>query len=462
MSSRSSKNIKQDVHNLDHLYCHKAENSAYIKSSPSSDLISIIKENKQLKSMLLLHLDLIQEQSDQLLTKEKQISSLRQENESLKLKIERMERRMHIKQSRSILHHLPTVDGKAKNNGAPKPHFRIDLSAPAAKCDNGLDEVKPNAVGLATEKALEANGMPIGKIVLNNAGNIENITSVVQQVPEIKVESNDEGQKGVLKAEEPPPMQPMSPEGTADADKGSDEGSGKRRLSETSAVSAEQGKKALKLMSMTTNKQYVTRDWELVELEEDVTQLIEKRGDLEINLEVPSWRIVEGDAEEPSERPPEVLAEGEIREEAYMKRHLKFEIDERRRKKWDVQRIREQRTIERLKKRHYKLEVTAAGEEKSSNCLPSFYPSPSSIRFIQITEELPVQAFGEHVPDVTPAEFALPWAHTPDGAHVVLGGPQEADKWPVSTMFVRRASGQKVHHKTPRKMASKAAAGGKR
>uniref|UniRef100_A0A1B0CQ62 PEHE domain-containing protein n=1 Tax=Lutzomyia longipalpis TaxID=7200 RepID=A0A1B0CQ62_LUTLO len=488
MSSRSCK--KQDV-NLDHLY-YKAESNAYIKSSStSSDLITIIKENKQLKSMLLLHLDLIQEQSDQLLTKEKQISNLRQENESLKLKIERMERRMHMKQTRSILHHLPTVETKVKNNGmTPKPHFRMDLALPgnAAKCDNGMEDVKPD-VGVmlqrtqvdVQEKAVEPNGVPIGKIVLNNAGNIENIQPAEKALKEIKLEIVDErppdspevSNPPVEHAEEMPQEQMEEKQQVVDVvpsmDVGGqfeveveDEGAKKRRLSEQLAAPSEKAaKKAPKLATMTTSKQYVTRDWELLELEEELMQIIEKRGDIEINLEVPSWRIVDDD------EPPEMIFETfeeEIREEAYMKRHLKFEIDERRRKKWDVQRIREQRTIERLKKRHYKLDAATAGEDKGAACPASFYPSPDTIRFIQITDELPVQAFGEQIPTVPPAEFRLPWEGTSGdgGSHAVLIAPQEPEKCVASTMFVKRMSGQKMHHKTPRKNAQKAAAGSKR
>lgn len=418
---------------MDHLYCHKAENSAYIKNSTNSDLISIIKENKQLKFMLLLHLDLIQEQSDQLVTKEKQISTLRQENESLKLKIERMERRMHLKQSRSILHTLPPVDVKTKNNGAsPKPHFRMDLEP---KCDT-MEDIKPDLAivnqrslaDIMAEKPPEVNGLPIGKIVLNNAGNIENITPAATQMPEIKVEAIEEHSECPVEVQPPPPVPEQPIPGPSDGilEAAELEKKPKRRLSEVSTK--DQGKKAPKLTSMSTSKQYVTRDWELMDLEEELVQVIEKRGDSEINLEVPSWRIVEAEEEDDGqEKQAETVSEEEIREETYMKRHLKFEIDERRRKKWDVQRIREQRTIERLRKRHCKSDAVAGAEEKASTCPSSFYPSPNTIRFIHITDELPVQAFGELIPSVAPLEFCLPWMTSHESPHVVLGGPQEAN-----------------------------------
>lgn len=38
-------------------------------------------------------------------------------------------------------------------------------------------------------------------------------------------------------------------------------------------------------------------------------------------------------------------------DDAYAKRHLKYELDEKKRKKWDLQRMKEQRHMERLRAR---------------------------------------------------------------------------------------------------------------
>lgn len=98
-------------YNLDHLYCHPSDKktqqqqpsdavSPFHKGTaataptggapppPSNtDMGAVLKEIKQLKAMLLLHLDLIQEQSDQLASKDKLVLSLRKENETLRLKV---------------------------------------------------------------------------------------------------------------------------------------------------------------------------------------------------------------------------------------------------------------------------------------------------------------------------------------------------------------------------------------
>ena len=112
---------------------------------------------------------------------------------------------------------------------------------------------------------------------------------------------------------------------------------------------------------MVTQKQYVSGSWK----DDAVTAEIEKLLSNEAaELEIPSWTVIEDDGDDPAggcdppgggEEEPSVSASEPSREnisdEAYAKRHTKLEIDERRRKKWDVQRIREQKHIERLKKR---------------------------------------------------------------------------------------------------------------
>jgi male-specific lethal 1 len=40
-----------------------------------------------------------------------------------------------------------------------------------------------------------------------------------------------------------------------------------------------------------------------------------------------------------------------IEDETMLRRHLKFELDEKKRKRWDIQRMREQRHIEKLRAR---------------------------------------------------------------------------------------------------------------
>lgn len=157
-----------------------------------------------------------------------------------------------------------------------------------------------------------------------------------------------------------------------------------------------------------TKKPYKTREWQLDEIEFETKQQITDepcKADDEVDLELPKWR-----AWEPSScRDVPGLREYEdLSDEAFSRRHARFLLDERKRKKWDVQRIREQRTIERLKRRHCKDELN---EQTTGNEIVSFFPSVDQLRTIQITDDLPVSAFGEMIPLIPAIEFTLPW-HT--------------------------------------------------
>ncbi|XP_044729150.1 male-specific lethal 1-like 1 isoform X2 [Chrysoperla carnea] len=121
------------------------------------------------------------------------------------------------------------------------------------------------------------------------------------------------------------------------------------------------------------------------------------------NLEVPSWRIkvftscysMEGTEN--------------LDDDVFNKRHLRLENDERRRKRWDVQRIREQRHIEKLKQRQERVGSGGRTDDHISEPPNSLWPSLDDIKYIEITEHLPVTAFGVPIAQFTPSEFSLPW-----------------------------------------------------
>lgn len=159
---------------------------------------------------------------------------------------------------------------------------------------------------------------------------------------------------------------------------------------------------------MTTTELYHTREWQMDEIEVLVNKQISDCGeDLnvdEINLETPRWCIREtsngafsGDGME------------DLSDDVFIKRHARLEHAEKKRKKWDVQRIREIRNIERLKRRHCKNEID--NNEQTAESMTSFYPSPENVKYVQVAAELPVVAFGEFITASTGAEFSLPWDH---------------------------------------------------
>lgn len=124
----------------------------------------------------------------------------------------------------------------------------------------------------------------------------------------------------------------------------------------------------------------------------------------EINLEIPRWCIRETSNGSYSTDGMEDLSD-----DVFIKRHARLEHAEKKRKKWDVQRIREIRNIERLKRRHCKNEIES--NEQTVDGITSFYPSPENVKFVQVADELPVVAFGEPIHVPTSTEFSLPWDH---------------------------------------------------
>lgn len=160
---------------------------------------------------------------------------------------------------------------------------------------------------------------------------------------------------------------------------------------------------------MTTTELYHTREWQMDEIELLVNRQISDCGEEgmngdEINLEIPRWCIREtGNGAYSSE------GMEDLSDDAFIKRHARLEQAEKKRKKWDVQRIREIRNIERLKRRHCKPE--AESNEQTVDGMTSFYPSPENVKYVQVADELPVVAFGEPIHVPPSAEFSLPWEH---------------------------------------------------
>ncbi|XP_028931321.1 male-specific lethal 1 homolog isoform X2 [Ornithorhynchus anatinus] len=119
-------------------------------------------------------------------------------------------------------------------------------------------------------------------------------------------------------------------------------------------------------------------------------------------LAVPSWR--DHSVEPLRETNPSEVLEN-LDDSVFSKRHAKLELDEKRRKRWDIQRIREQRILQRLQLRMYKKK----GIQESEPEVTSFFPEPDDVESLLITPFLPVVAFGRPLPKLTPQNFELPW-----------------------------------------------------
>ncbi|KAK8772418.1 hypothetical protein V5799_024338 [Amblyomma americanum] len=116
-------------------------------------------------------------------------------------------------------------------------------------------------------------------------------------------------------------------------------------------------------------------------------------------IEVPTWRV--------RTVATAYTMEGteDLDDEVFLKRHEKPERDERRRKKWDMQRMREEQQMERLRRK----QLRSQPEERPPACPRSFCGHLRNVHRIEVVEALPVVAFGQPLPDLEPEEFSVPW-----------------------------------------------------
>ena len=536
-------NRKSGNYHLDHLYCHTTNDNQYIRANSGNDMMSLFKENKQLKAMLLLHLDLIQEQCDQLNSKDKQLLSLKKDNENLRSEINRLvadqqkyksNSQPPVIVSQTVVPYKPTTDkpqlqttqntlseinakcdilkkvslklygnctlklnklseqvdntDHKKQQQQQQQHHRSVMSVvpitvtatsqqpqqqttnkqsniiklgPSVQSQNQPVAVKTqftpkfngtvanqnnikivNSVSNdgATNIIGECNGKYISKIILQRVQTSDGDVELEQLV--IKNDNSDEyvgDSKDILvipherpcsnavkhennlqqklvqtsqgvKVEEEDEIKPLilnelDEKYVEPADIANNHGDDEDAEMYTESITSVK-RRGFK----TTPMHYLSREWQMDELEAEVNKqiadMVEEKGTLDeqINLEIPRWVIkdvhglysIEGTED--------------MSDEIFLKRHSRFEHDEKKRKKWDVQRIREQRTIERLKRRHCKDELI---NQKNQEEPISFYPVSEDIKFVQITENLPVQAFGEIIPQIFMQDFLPPWMNRP-------------------------------------------------
>ncbi|CAK1588800.1 unnamed protein product [Parnassius mnemosyne] len=117
-------------------------------------------------------------------------------------------------------------------------------------------------------------------------------------------------------------------------------------------------------------------------------------------VEVPRWR------EKPYTSCYTMEGTENVDDRVFEKRHQKLEAEERRQLRWHMRRVREQRHVERLRQRQ-----RASWAQRPA--VFSVWPRPhADARYIEITDTLPVMAFGEPMPDLPCKDFMLPWVRT--------------------------------------------------
>ena len=128
--------------------------------------------------------------------------------------------------------------------------------------------------------------------------------------------------------------------------------------------------------------------------------------------EVPRWRETSVAPLSPL-RGSSRLTDEDMGEETLAKRHDKPEALEKRRKRWDLQVLRQQRQVERLRAAQEgggEADPTPCTSSESANPshVRTFFPDPVNATHIHVGDSLPVSAFGFPLPQLD-EEFSLPF-----------------------------------------------------
>ncbi|XP_067005140.2 male-specific lethal 1 homolog [Anabrus simplex] len=387
---------------FDHMYASLTDGATVQKESA---------EIKHLKELLLLHLDLIQQQSEQIVTKDKQISALRQENETLRQRLERMDRRVTLQKHREAPEVFMPSLSDCVNPPTISPQFSsgpVVLNAIPPLIDTESDAI---TIPLDSFDSSSQNNVT----VVSNNDTVLECQTATPTAWEISKRRRRDPESGSASSSRVGRRKRLS-SWTSSVNSGDISHDGRnsigKDLSEHRRVQKRVRTKAApakKDSFLTTETLYYTP------VGDPDSMWCGDESELSGHLEVPSWRYkvytscysMEGTEN--------------LDDEVFNKRHQRLEIDERRRKRWDVQRIREQRQIERLKSRE-QAAMRKDSRHHDDEPLASLWPQVDDAQYLEVGDTIPVAAFGLPITKFTASEFSLPWltsarCKTPSSSH---------------------------------------------
>ncbi|XP_066485212.1 male-specific lethal 1 homolog [Tiliqua scincoides] len=353
-----------------------------------------------LKQILLLQLDLIEQQQQQLQAKEKEIEELKAERDTLLARIERMERRMQlVKKDNEREKHKIFQGYETEEKVEPEIAERLPVECPSQELletsqplplkhfpygRNGKGHKRKSAFGSAERKT------PVKKLVAE----FSKVKCKTPKPSPLKEEPSSSLTESVSRRElrsQETPEKARSLGDTPLKSSASLKGPGCHSKDKSSCSEIED------LPYLSTTEMYLCR-WH----QPPPSPLQEPSPKKEETVAIPSWR--DHMVEPLRDLNPLELLEN-LDDSVFSKRHAKLELDEKRRKRWDIQRIREQRILQRLQLRMYKKK----GIQESEPEVTSFFPESDDVESLLITPYLPVVAFGRPLPKLTPQNFELPW-----------------------------------------------------
>ncbi|GJQ70615.1 hypothetical protein Trydic_g23007 [Trypoxylus dichotomus] len=369
---------------------------------------------------LVIHLDLIQQQNDEILSKERAIYILQQENEMLKERIHCMENGTSFHKTKLVNHKATEVILETYSEDMTQ-----DLGALEDNTDNTtLAEVNiGSSIKIKENSCKELDESCTSTEIPNNKSK-----SIVSEVSANPYNSSNNKSEFINNSHIPTKYKSSyTIQNTIDSDpmKNLKMSIRRKRVCSNSSAFSNNDSTSDEKRSYRRSRKRRKRTVNTEQILKYNDQYVSYAGESNINsinslemvdlpnethsanLEVPRWRI--------KSYTSCYTMEGteNLDDDVYNRRHSRLEYDERRRKRWDVQRIREQRLIEKLKQRQERTGSNSRMDEQSEP-VQSLWPSADDIRVLEICDTLPVSAFGCPVAKLHSSEFGLPWFNNPN------------------------------------------------
>lgn len=362
-----------------------AGNSAINSMDPVEESTSVMSRNgnewdseevARLKDLLLTQTELIECQQKELYRKDKEIYALMAGKDALQCRLERMERRMAILKNRDdILEDSPTTKTSDEDTKKPSPSEPLTTSVNKSRSSTTNWDLK--------RKKRRSRSQRLSHKKQHKYRKSEYVQS---DVASDKEETGDEEDSIDTNSENEEEIQTES-----------EHDSDKENIKSVDVSNSEiDGRVNYPIMQTDRLYHLYYPKHVFASLDTDTSQ---ERLAAQLEVETPTWRL------KSFTNMYQLEGTENITDEAYYKRHLKMEQDEKKRKRWDLQRLRELKAIEKSQ-RQKEDELRASPEEMD---VETFLPSVQELWHIEVTESIPVMAFGQPVPYVSPAEFEVPW-----------------------------------------------------
>jgi len=476
---------------FDHMYASLARNDN-----------GFLVENCQLREMLVSQLDLIQQQSDSIIQRDKRLKELRVENEQLRMRLMRMERRIKPEDgsknnainraeersstpvltppksdSKSKKRSLDRSDKLSKDNNNKKRKVQISEESSSKSLDSSVAAESSSRGG-------SGEGERLGKRDrwkrLEKRKLLSQETSTRPRKLLSQEASSRPTENQTIAAPPPPPVNKVDRAKDSEVGGASQDIINKVVTGEKEGVNDDleqpgdrAGKKGAVHKARTPEDTLVNNvikeeegsDEVVEDIKEEsgqVEEKIERRvpgsvsigdGDLlhtsylyhvgckneyqtqeelrdvaslQRGVEVPRWRILPEFEATPNKtkfikskevpewrhKPmhPAYTMEGteNIEDDTILKRHSRHEMDEKRRKRWDIQRMRQQQQFEKLKASEARRgRKEKKGRETDSPI--SLLPSLEDMTHLMVSDTVPISVFGVPLPNLPHAPFSLPW-----------------------------------------------------